>query len=38
MESIPYLLDTLAHFTASGAEQDDDLTILDISRLAENSD
>ncbi len=33
VESIPYLLETLARFTTPGEEQEDDLTILALTRL-----
>ena len=36
MDCIPFLLDRLAQFTAPGWEREDDMTIVDISRLAEH--
>jgi hypothetical protein len=33
VEPIPYLLETLAHFTVPGGKQEDDLTIVALARL-----
>ena len=34
VEAIPFLLETLQRFTPPGWEREDDLTIVDLSRLA----